>query len=147
MTTAQRADQTTISARFSAILLLVFACIAPTVAASDTVYRVVGPDGEVSYTDTPPETGKVEAVELKAINTQPALEVDHKRNQDTTPEAAIYERIEIVAPENDSTIPPGQLNVIVQLELEPVSTKQLENFIPRMRLALNSSNASAAVFR
>lgn len=84
----------------------------------ETVYRVVGPDGQVSYTDTPPEQGKVEVVELKDANTQPSLEVSGPRKP-TDGKANPYTRVEITSPENDATILPDQLNVVVQLEVEP----------------------------
>lgn len=84
----------------------------------ETVYRVVGPDGQVSYTDTPPEQGKVEVVELKDANTQPSLEVPDPRKPTET-KANPYTRVEIASPENDATILPDQLNVVVQLEVEP----------------------------
>jgi len=84
-----------------------------------TVYRVIGPGGEVSYTDTPPEQGQVEAIELKDANTQPALEVSGKKAPATPPAANPYSRVEITSPENDATILPDQLSIVVQLELEP----------------------------
>jgi hypothetical protein len=91
----------------------------PQAHAGETVYRVVGPDGEVSYTDTPPGQGEFEALELEPVNTQPALEPGFGVGALEESQTAPYERVAIVAPENDTTIPPGQLNVVVQLELEP----------------------------
>lgn len=95
------------------------ACVlALTAQGGETVYRVVGPDGQVSYTDTPPEQGKVEVVELKDANTQPSLEVQYPRKPAET-KANPYTRVEITSPENDATILPDQLNVVVQLDVEP----------------------------
>lgn len=86
--------------------------------AGQTVYRVVGPDGQVSYTDTPPEQGKVEVVEVKEANTQPSVEVQ-SRKKSTDAKGNPYTRVVITSPENDATILPDQLNVIVQLDIEP----------------------------
>lgn len=101
-------------------LALVFLASLPAAPgqAGQTVYRVVGPDGQVSYTDTPPEKGQVEVVELKEANTQPALEVAGKKGP-ATEAANPYTKVEIISPENDSTVLPDQLNVMVQLELVP----------------------------
>jgi hypothetical protein len=46
--------------------------------------------------------------------------MDVRKTDAPAAESAItYTRIEITSPVNDSTIPPGQLNVGVQLQLEP----------------------------
>ena len=103
----------------AATLAVTLLCAPLLAQAGETVYRVVGPGGEVSYTDTPPEQGEFEALELDAVNTQPALEPDFEAGTPEEPPTDSYERVAIVAPENDTTIPPGQLNVVVQLELEP----------------------------
>ncbi len=103
----------------AALAVALLFCAPPQAHAGETVYRVVGPGGEVSYTDTPPEQGEFEALELEAVNTQPALEADFQASTPEEQQTALYERIAIVAPKNDTTVPPGQLNVVVQLELEP----------------------------
>jgi hypothetical protein len=88
-------------------------------SADPTIYRVIDAQGKVSYTDTPPKDGTAEPVTLKEVNTQPAMEA--RKAQAPAPDAAAspYTRIEIASPANDSTIPPGQLSVVVQLQLEP----------------------------
>lgn len=98
--------------------LLALGWIAAPALAGQTVYRVIGPNGEVSYTDTPPKEGRFEAFELKPINTQPALDSQPDRKVPPEPTSP-YSRVEIVAPANDTVVPPGQLNVVVQLELDP----------------------------
>lgn len=87
--------------------------------ADQTIYRVIDAQGKVSYTDTPPKDGTAEPVTLKEVNTQPAMAA--RKAQAPAPDAAAnpYTRIEIASPANDSTIPPGQLSVAVQLQLEP----------------------------
>lgn len=105
--------------RTAAICCALLSCATLGVRADQTVYRVIDAQGKVSYTDTPPKSGAVEPVTLKEVNTQPAMEA--RKAQAPAPDAAAspYTRIEIVSPANDSTIVPGQLNVIVQLEMEP----------------------------
>ena len=99
--------------------MLLAGLLAAATEAGQTVYRVIGPDGQVSYTDTPPEQGQVEVVELKDANTQPALEAPGGKRKSTEPAANPYSRAEIVSPENDATILPDQASVVVELELEP----------------------------
>lgn len=88
-------------------------------AADQTVYRVIDAQGRVSYTDTPPKDGKAEPVTLRETNTQPAMESGKAAPTAKDAVAAPYTRVEIVSPENDTTVAPGQLSVVVQLQLDP----------------------------
>lgn len=97
----------------------ILSCTALAVAAEQTVYRVIDAQGKVSYTDTPPKDGSAEPVILKEVNTQPAMEARKATAPAAEAAATPYTRIEITSPANESTIPPGQLNVVVQLHLEP----------------------------
>lgn len=85
------------------------------------VYKVVDPEtGEVNYTDTPPPLGKSEKLRLPQVNTQPGAtpsEEDSNKKEDTKPIA--YQTVEILEPADDSTIPPGQLNVVIQVRVTP----------------------------
>ena len=82
----------------AATLAVTLLCAPPPAQAGETVYRVVGPGGEVSYTDTPPEQGEFEALELDAVNTQPALEPDFEAGTPEESPTVPYERVAIVAP-------------------------------------------------
>ncbi len=86
--------------------------------ADQTIYRVIDAQGKVSYTDMPPKDGSAEPIILKEVNTQPAMDT-RKTDAPAAESAVTYTRSEITSPANDSTIPPGQLNVGVQLHLEP----------------------------
>ncbi len=88
------------------------------VLASPTIYRVVGPDGQISYTDTPPDQGQVEVVELPEANVQRAFEVPQGVGAEGAADRT-YLRVEISSPTQDATILPDQFSVLVQLELEP----------------------------
>lgn len=85
------------------------------------VYKIVDPQtGEVNYTDTPPPVGNSEKVDLPQVNTQPAAkpsEEESNENEDTKPVA--YQAVEILAPADNSTIPPGQMDVVVQVKVIP----------------------------
>lgn len=97
---------------------LAIGCLLTLLAAGAEVYRVIDADGNVIYTDTP-EAGKPkEEVELPPINLQPAVTPSARAKE--PPKEAIHYEARIVEPSNDSTIPPGQLDVAVRVELKPV---------------------------
>lgn len=83
------------------------------------VYRIEDDQGAVTYTDSPAEGSRAESVELPPINTQPGLSLPAKAPPTTTEPGQSYTTAYILQPENDSTIPPGQLDVVVQIALEP----------------------------
>ena len=88
-----------------------------TVAAQ--VYRTVDEKGNVKYTDQPPANDtSAEELTLPSINTQPAV-APKKPTRSSQSEEVSYKDIVILSPAQDSTIPPGQLEVVVQVYLEP----------------------------
>lgn len=92
----------------------------PTLSA-DVIYRIEDKDGNVIFTDTPPPSQQAETVELSPTNTQPTL-VRPKAPKASTTEAKTgtpYTSIKLVQPTNNLTIPPGQLDVVAQIALEP----------------------------
>ncbi|WP_461517384.1 DUF4124 domain-containing protein [Porticoccus sp.] len=100
---------------FFSLLLLCMAAL----PASAEVYKTVDDQGNVTYTDNPPSDGKtVEPVDLPAINTQPGLQPPASARKKPA-ENSGYADVSILAPAQDATIPPGQLNVVVQIFLEP----------------------------
>lgn len=91
-------------------------------AALGAVYKVVDEAGRVTYTDKPPasEQGEQgERVKLPAINTQPGIEIAPKALPTPEPDPGDYERLEIVQPRNGTSIPPGQLDMVVQVGISP----------------------------
>ena len=86
------------------------------------VYRVVGDDGQVTFTDSPPANAKAETVDLPVINiatpSTSAKKEDEDGNESTEEEIA-YTSARIIQPGSNATIPPGQLEVVVQLALKP----------------------------
>lgn len=101
-----------------AALLLMLGLMTAAATTYAAVYRIVDESGRVTYTDKPPAGHKGEKVDLPAINTQPGIVVPAADNDD---EAAVirYRRIEILQPGDGSTIPSAQLELIVQVGIEP----------------------------
>lgn len=88
-----------------------------TVAAQ--VYRTVDEKGNVKYTDQPPANdASAEELTLPSINTQPAV-APKNPPEIAKKEELSYKQVVILSPAQDSTIPPGQLEVVVQVYLEP----------------------------
>lgn len=115
----RRPNTTNALRRIAMIGCAILSCTALAVGADQTVYRVIDAQGKVSYTDTPPKDGSAEPVILKEVNTQPAMDARKATAPAAEAAATPYTQIEITSPANESTIPPGQLNVVVQLHLEP----------------------------
>ena len=102
--------------------------------SSGSVYKIVGPDGRVTFSDTPPAGQKAEKVEIGPINVQPiapkgALPTrrlsprDERRDEEQEPVD-----FAIVSPANDATIPPGQRFIVLQVALNPVPKDGYEFF-------------------
>lgn len=100
-------------------VLFTLAALALPNTALAQVYKVEGDQGEVTYTDSPAEGSQAQSVELPPLNTQPGLPVPQKSPQTATEPGQSYTTAYILQPENDSTVPPGQLDIVVQIALEP----------------------------
>jgi len=110
--------------RIHALLVIVAAGLAlgmSTASAATEVYRVVDSEGRVTYTDSPAPDTPSEPVELPPLNTREPVELPVEAEPLESEESAAvpYTRSRIVQPKQDQTIPPGQLDLVVQLELEP----------------------------
>lgn len=88
-------------------------------ASAEIIYRIENKDGSVVFTDTPPANQQAETVELSPTNTQPRLVAPKATEVVAKPDSSRYTRVALVQPTNDLTIPPGQLDVVVQVALEP----------------------------
>ncbi|WP_444920385.1 DUF4124 domain-containing protein [Microbulbifer sp. CnH-101-G] len=96
---------------------------------SSTIYKVVGPDGQVTFSDTPPPNGQAQKVELAPINVQPIAlprtlptrKLSPKDESDKAKDGYSGPfSIQIVSPLNDATIPPGQRFIPLQVDVQPV---------------------------
>jgi len=103
-----------------ACLLLATLAITATGAVGE-VYKVVDESGRVTYTDKPPASNRAEKVELPRVNTQLSVEVPAKPDEDSEPPGSGggYDRVEILQPRNGASIPPGQLDVVIQVDIVP----------------------------
>ncbi|WP_295802418.1 DUF4124 domain-containing protein [uncultured Microbulbifer sp.] len=117
-----------------------------------TVYKVVGPDGSVTFSDSPPPGKKSEKVTIGRTNVQPItlprdlptrrLTPDDQQQRDRRDQGPI--RFAIVSPANDATIPPGQRFIVLQVAMNPVPVDGHEFFavVDGQRWAGTSSGTS-----
>jgi hypothetical protein len=83
------------------------------------VYRIVGPDGSVTFTDQPVQGA--EKVDLPPVSTYPAprLATPAVSGQDAQPAAAGYSRFVVVSPAPETTIRDNQGDVSMLVQVEP----------------------------
>jgi len=104
--------------KLSMLAALLLALAAPLAIAQ--VYKMVDPDGKVTYTDKPPASSTHAPLTLPPINTQPGIPLPPPQTTDESPpDETRYRRVAILQPVAGLTIPPGQLDLVVQLDLEP----------------------------
>ncbi|WOX04166.1 DUF4124 domain-containing protein [Microbulbifer pacificus] len=95
-------------------------------SSGTSVYKIVGPDGRVTFSDTAPAGSRAEKVKIGPTNVQPiALPVplpvrklSPRSDEDRGDLGPV--NFAIVSPSNDATIPPGQRFIVLQVALEPV---------------------------
>lgn len=98
--------------------------------SSAEVYKIVDKDGKVTYTDKPPASSPNAPLELPPINTQPGLLPSPPPDESPPAEEARYSRIAILQPPASYTVTPGQLDLIVQVEIKPeLQTGHLVKFL------------------
>jgi len=88
------------------------------------VYKVVDPEtGRITYTDNPPPKSVTsDKLDVPKVNTQPAVTAPtdtDQQNSSDQPEEVEYETLTILQPKHNETIPPGQLDVVVQVRSRP----------------------------
>ena len=121
-------------------------------SASKTVYKVVGPDGRITFSDSPPAGQKAEKVRIGPTNVQPISLPRDLPTRRLSPAGDKRERepeqgpinFAIVSPANDATIPPGQRFIVLQVAMNPVPRDGYEFFavIDGQRWAGTSSGTS-----
>ncbi|WP_043320003.1 DUF4124 domain-containing protein [Microbulbifer sp. HZ11] len=95
-------------------------------SSGGTVYKIVGPDGRVTFSDNPPAGEKAEKVEIGPINVQPLAPKGALPTRKLSPgsEETRAEqgpvKFAIVSPANDATIPPGQRFIVLEVAMSPV---------------------------
>ncbi len=98
--------------------LLVLWCVFITTGAFAQVYKTLDKDGNVVYSDTPPNE-QAQAVELKEITTMPADVPRGSSSYNPQDNAAVSYQVDIVSPRNEVVIPPGQRDLAVAISLNP----------------------------
>lgn len=80
--------------------------------------------GQVTFTDKPPANmpaTEISGADLPPINTQtaPEIEIPPQQAPETGTPAVNYQDFKILQPQDQTTIPPGQVDLEVQLGIEP----------------------------
>jgi hypothetical protein len=96
-------------------LLLVFICA----TSSAEVYKRVGPDGKVYFSDQPgPDAKQIEVAPAQTISMPPA-QTGADTQKPAADEAAAYSTFTIVSPTSEEGVRANDGNVSVQLSLQP----------------------------
>ncbi|MCQ3830017.1 DUF4124 domain-containing protein [Microbulbifer elongatus] len=95
-------------------------------SSGSAVYKIVGPDGRVTFSDNPPAGEKAEKVEIGPINVQPIAPKGALPTRKLSPRSE-EDRGElgpvnfaIVSPANGATIPPGQRFIVLEVAINPL---------------------------
>lgn len=101
------------------LLLIIGIVFSAQAVAEGGIYRSVGPDGEIIFSDTP-SPGAIQ-LEKKEVPTVPATmpAPPPPRQTADSDRTGDYKRVEIVTPENDSIVRDNQGNVSVNVAVEP----------------------------
>ena len=104
------------------ILLLAVLLLLPQFGAAQ-IYKSTDEHGNISFSDTPSQSGPSETVELQQTNSTPAPQA--AQPQADSPASAPAETPEVsysaavASPENETTIPMGPGNIAVSATVEP----------------------------
>ncbi len=103
------------------LFLIVFLVLATGIAQAQKVYKVVRPDGTILFTDSPSPGDDAEQVDVRPLNTTPALASPTDAFDDSAAvEAEVgYSEFRITSPENDTSFWDTAGNVNVDLSLTP----------------------------
>lgn len=96
--------------------------------AGNAIYKSVGPDGRVVFSDKPLPGEKTEKVDLGPTNVQPIAlprplptrKLSPKDRREQGDEYAGPINFAIVSPQDGATIPPGQRVIVLQVAVDPV---------------------------
>lgn len=88
--------------------------------ATAEIYKTVDKNGRITYTDVPPANIEAKPVELKAINSLPtptAIPNTSPINASTNNQAPLEYRVQILAPENGTTLFADERSVTVSIAI------------------------------
>lgn len=89
-----------------------------------TIYKSVDENGNVSYSDRPPEGARSESAEtLPPVNTlpeqKPTRSYPNSAREETDDEATIEYTLSLASPAPESSVPPGQRDLPIVLNADP----------------------------
>lgn len=103
-------------------LLLVTLMLVSLLTMAQPIYKTVDEEGRVTYSDKPPRGDRNGAsAELPPVNNVPGQAAPPRRpvpSDGEAPEPVNYS-IEIIAPSPDSSVPPGQRDLPISVQLQP----------------------------
>ena len=110
-------------------------------SSSGSVYKIVGPDGRVTFSDSPPPGGKAEKIDIGPINVQPIAPKRPLPTRKLSPNGGGNDGADddrgdlgpvnfaIVSPADGATIPPGKRFIVLQVAMDPVPRDGYEFFV------------------
>ena len=105
---------------FRTIIACTFlACVA---AGHAQVYRWTDEQGNLHFSDSPPESRDFEEVDIPPVLSVPAFKAPEQSAEtslDNEPDPKVYQRFRIIHPENDSAIRNNAGDLSVSLAMEP----------------------------
>ena len=100
------------------LLIGLLAVSVPLVAGAQKVYKWVGPDGKISYSDKPqPGAEQIRIPEVQTLRAPPVP--TRGEGEEEPAEAQGYEQFLIIFPANNEPVRDNAGNVMVQLEIQP----------------------------
>jgi len=102
-------------------LLLLLLLLSVAAQANQPIYKSTDAQGNVVFTDKPPAEGtQREEVKLQRLNTQPAPDLSNTPAlRDTAPEATMEPTVTITLPTDQTVIPMGQGDFVVEAKATP----------------------------
>lgn len=101
---------------FTLLALLVCSSATPVLAQ---IYKTVDKNGHTSFTDTPPPNSNAKPVELKDINTTPAVTPGPEYLPSSPPTEPEGYTLNVTAPENGKTLMPDERSLTISVSLSP----------------------------
>ena len=87
------------------------------------IYKTVDEDGRVTYSDKPPRQHSGSKAELPPVNSMDKTEKPRASPKASVPasqtEQTIDYQLNLVSPERDAQVPPGQRDLVIRVDLNP----------------------------
>jgi len=106
--------------RHSLIAASLILCFISSSLSAAEIYKTVDKNGRVTYTDVPPANTEAKPVELKTLNSLPtpaAIPYNNYNNNQANTQDSLEYQVQIVAPENGTTLMADERSVTVSVNL------------------------------